>query len=140
MDGLLGFEDIEIGLALKPVVREITQENLNKYAEAINDFYPIYVNPDLAIVSPFSRVIADGAAPLAFISTLLNENFGATWTFCGSIKVSFMNPVTAGDTVFAKSTVLSKKIENDKKVVELSISCENQDGNVIAAGEATISF
>ena len=140
MDTILYFENIEIGQCLSPIIRDITSDRIDSYAEAADDFNPIHLNPELAEINPFGGTVAYGTIPLAFISTLLNENFGTAWTFGGNMDVTFNKPVRRGDTVFAKSIVLGKKVEDGKKIIELSISCENQRGDVIVAGKATVSF
>lgn len=140
MQKLLTFEEIDTGLGLKPVVRKVTQESINQYAEAATDFNPMHVDPEFARATPFGGTIAHGMTSLAFISTLLNENFGKAWTHGGSMKVSFKQPVRPGDTISAKAKVLGRRIEGGKKIVELSIFCENQNRDANITGKVTVVF
>jgi 3-hydroxybutyryl-CoA dehydratase len=140
MGNVLTFEDLEIGMGLKLIVREVSQKSIDTYAEAADDFNPMHVDPEFAKTTPFGGTIAHGMTSLAFISTLLNENFGKAWNFGGSLKVSFKSPCRPGDTVSAKAKVLQKKEVDGKNIAELAIFCENQERDAIITGNAVITF
>jgi 3-hydroxybutyryl-CoA dehydratase len=140
MGNTLTFDDIEIGQVLKPIVREVTQKSIDTYAEAAGDYNPMHVDPEFAKTTPFGGTIAHGMTSLAFISTLLNKNFGEAWNFGGTMNVFFKQPCRPGDTVSAKSKVVGKNEIDGKRIVELSIFCENQNRDSIITGKATISF
>jgi 3-hydroxybutyryl-CoA dehydratase len=141
MSETLTFEDVEVGLGLKPVKESITQETINTYADAAGDFNPVHVDPEWAAKNtPFKGTIAHGMTSLAFISRLVNANFGKAWLLGGSMDVSFKQPVRPGDTILAKAKVTKKKIEDGKKILELSVFCENQDRDAVITGKATIAF
>ena len=60
----------------EPVVKEITQEMINEYADAIGDHNPIHVDPEFAKTTPFSGTIAHGMLVAASISELMAREFG----------------------------------------------------------------
>lgn len=141
MSKILTFEDMEVGLGLKPVREHITQESINTYGEASGDLNPLHVDPEWAKEnSPFGGTIAHGMTSLAFISQLMSDNFGKAWIFGGSMDVSFKQPVRPGDKISAKSKVIGKRIEGGKKILELSVFCENQNRDAVITGRAKITF
>jgi 3-hydroxybutyryl-CoA dehydratase len=141
MKTTLTFEDVEVGQGFKPAKELITQESINTYGDAAGDLNPVHVDPEWAAKnSPFKGTIAHGMTSLAFISRLVNANFGKAWLFGGSMDVSFKQPVKPGDTISAKAKVIGKRIEEGNKVLELSVFCENQNRDAVITGKATITF
>ena len=60
-----------VGKELKPSAWiEITQERVNQFAEATNDFQFIHVDPEKAAQTPFGGPIAHGFLSLSLLSYL----------------------------------------------------------------------
>lgn len=86
---------------------EITQDMINKFAEATGDHQWIHVDVERAKKeSPFRTTIAHGFLTLSLLPMLLNEvldvqgvKFGLNY---GTDKVRFMSPVITGSKVRAK--------------------------------------
>ena len=68
---------MEAGDALPSLKRPITQELINKYAEASGDFNPIHVDHEFAASSQFGRTIAHGMLVTASISEMMTLAFGS---------------------------------------------------------------
>ncbi len=58
------------GETLPPVVKHITQEKINLYAEASGDFNPIHVDKSFAAQTPLGGTIAHGMLILAYVSEI----------------------------------------------------------------------
>ncbi len=141
MSKILTFDDMEVGIGLRPVKENITQESINTYAEAAGDFNPFHVDSEWAKKnSPFGGTIAHGMTSLAFVSRLMSENFGKAWLFGGTMDVSFKQPVRPGDTILTKGKVIKKMMGGTKKIVELSVFCENQKREAVITGTVKITF
>jgi 3-hydroxybutyryl-CoA dehydratase len=138
MSDVLQFDDLYLGYGLKPLTGKITQDSINTYAKAADDFNPMHVDPEFAKDTPFGGTIAHGMTSLAFVSRLLEDNFGNAWTNGGQMDVSFKSPLKPGDTVSAKGKVIGRKMDGEKKVVEVSVFCENQERDAVITGTATI--
>ena len=90
---------------------EITQERVNQFAEATNDFQFIHVDPEKAAQTPFGGPIAHGFLSLSLLSYLnaqsaiVPENplMGINY---GSDKVRYLMPVRVGKRVRSKQTIL----------------------------------
>ena len=83
---------------VQPVVRTLSQEQLQAYADAPHDHNPIHVDPEFARSTPFGGTIAHGMLVLALIGEMMQASFGARWTSSGRLKVRFKAPARPGDT------------------------------------------
>ena len=91
--------DIREGRVLNPVVRHITQEKINLYAEASGDFNPIHVDESFARKTPLGGTIAHGMLNLAYVSEMMTSAFGRNWLAEGKLRARFKDPARPGDTL-----------------------------------------
>jgi len=88
---------------------EITQERVDEFAKATDDFQWIHVDQDKAKAGPFGGTIAHGYLTLSLIPYLSNQVFGVETDGAklnyGLNKVRFPNPVPVGARVRAVVTV-----------------------------------
>jgi len=101
-----------VGEELEPSLWiEITQERVNQFAEATNDFQFIHVDPEKAAQTPFGGPIAHGFLSLSLLSYLnaqtaiVPENLLMGINY-GSDKVRYLMPVRVGKRVRSKQTIL----------------------------------
>ena len=96
----------------------ITQERIDTFAKAINDFQWIHVDPERAKKSPFGGTIAHGFLTLSLLSHLIESTFdysdrkmGVNY---GLNRVRFTSPVPSGSRVRARFTLAKyEKIEGN---------------------------
>ena len=88
---------------------EITQERIDTFAKAIEDFQWIHVDPERARHSPFGGTIAHGFLTLSLLSHLSEQTFafhdrkmGINY---GLNRVRFTSPVPVGKRVRARFTL-----------------------------------
>jgi acyl dehydratase len=88
---------------------EITQERVDEFARATDDFQWIHVDEEKAKEGPFGGTIAHGYLTLSLIPFLSNKVFGVETEGAklnyGLNKVRFPNPVPVGARVRAVVTV-----------------------------------
>lgn len=90
---------------------EITQERVNQFADATNDFQFIHVDPDKAAQTPFGGPIAHGFLSLSLLSYLnaqtavIPENLAMGINY-GSDKVRYLLPVRVGKRIRSRQTIL----------------------------------
>jgi acyl dehydratase len=88
---------------------EITQERVDEFARATDDFQWIHVDQEKAEAGPFGGTIAHGYLTLSLIPYLSNQVFGVETEGAklnyGLNKVRFPNPVPVGARVRAVVTV-----------------------------------
>ncbi len=124
---------LDVGADLAPVVKEITQEKINRYAQAGGDGNPLHTDPEFAARTQFGGTIAHGLLVLAYLSEMLTAAFGEAWLSGGRLKVRFKAPARPGDTVTAVGRVI--RSEQGRTVCE--VECRNQRDEVLVSGEAT---
>jgi len=117
-----------------PVVRTITQAQLQAYAEAAGDFNPIHIDEAFARSTPFGGTIAHGMLVLAFIGEMMHTAYGERWLRNGRLKVRFKAPTRPGDTV----TASARRVRESDGVSEYAVQCENQTGEILIEGRATV--
>jgi 3-hydroxybutyryl-CoA dehydratase len=118
------------------LVKTITQSDIEQFAELVGDRNPVHVNPDFAKKTRFGRPIAHGMWGLSLVSAVLGTKLPGPGTIYLSQTVQFRAPVFAGDTLTAKVKVL--EVRQDKPIVKLETTCENQKGESILVGESVV--
>jgi acyl dehydratase len=88
---------------------EITQERIDTFARAIEDFQWIHVDRERAKSSPFGGTIAHGFLTLSLLSHLSEQTFSFSdrrmGVNYGLNKVRFTSPVPSGSRVRARFTL-----------------------------------
>ena len=88
---------------------EVTQERIDTFAKAIDDFQWIHVDRERAKSSPFGGTIAHGFLTLSLLSHLSERTFGFTdrkmGVNYGLNRVRFTAPVPSGARVRARFTL-----------------------------------
>jgi len=128
-------ESLAVGSELPPVVKEITQKTIARYADASGDHNPLHVDPDFAATTQFEGPIAHGMLVLAYLSEMLTGAFGDRWLESGHLKIRFRAPARPGDTITATGTVTAV----DGGFVSCDIECKNQTGETLISGQAQVS-
>jgi len=123
-----------VSLEVRPVVRTLSQAQINAYADASGDHNPIHVDEAFARTTPFGGTIAHGMLVLALIGDMMHAAFGQAWSSGGHLKVRFKAPARPGRTVtasahFAKST---------GGVAEYAVQCADDTGELLIEGRASV--
>lgn len=126
------------GSTLPELVREITQADINRYAEASGDYNPIHIDEAFAAATPLKGTIAHGMLVLAYVSEMLARAFGAEWDKSGRLSVKFRSPARPGDTLTASGQVDALNPEGDIVWATCSVVCRNQADEAIVSGEARV--
>lgn len=89
----------------------VTQERIDRFAEATDDFQWIHVDRERAARSPFGTTIAHGYLTLSLIPAMIYEIFsvdgvGARLNY-GSNRIRFTEPVLCGSRLRTRLKLLS---------------------------------
>jgi len=100
---------------------EITQERIDTFAKAIDDFQWIHVDRERATASPFGGTIAHGFLTLSILSHLAERSFSFSdrkmGINYGLNRVRFTAPVKSGSRVRARFTLAAyDKLEGGVQV------------------------
>jgi 3-hydroxybutyryl-CoA dehydratase len=125
-----------VGDELPKVTKRLTQEQIDRYADASGDHNPLHIDQAFAAKTQFGGTIAHGMLVLAFVSEMLTGAFGRAWAESGRLKVRFRAPARPGDTVEALGRVT--RAEGGR--VACDVECRSAAGEVLISGEAEVSL
>jgi 3-hydroxybutyryl-CoA dehydratase len=127
--------DLKIGDAFS-ITKEVTDELVRQFADVSGDYNPIHLDEEFAAGTRFGKRIAHGMLGASFISAVLGYKLSVNKIVYLSQNLRFVAPVFIGDTVTAKAVV--REIREDKPIVTIETTCENQHGETVIAGEGKI--
>ena len=130
--------EIQEGKALNSVVKHITQEKINLYAEASGDFNPIHLDESFAAKTPLGGTIAHGMLNLAYVSEMMAAAFGRSWLSEGKLRAKFKEPARPGDTLTINGKINCVEQKDDVSYANCSFECLNQKGETIVTGETIV--
>jgi len=131
---------ISEGAALPEFVRDVTQGDIRRYAEASGDYNPIHIDEAFAATTPLKGTIAHGMLVLAYLSEMLVRAFGKAWDSTGHLSVRFRSPARPGDRLTVSGRVESAKRDGGIVCVTCSVSCANQMGELVVSGDAQLTM
>jgi acyl dehydratase len=111
---------------------EVTQEQVNMFADATGDHQWIHVDVDRATAGPFGGTIAHGYLTLSLIPALGHSIYRVDGLKMGinygSNKVRFPNPVRVGSRVRATAELVevTEVAQGTQAVVKYTVEIENQ--------------
>lgn len=116
-----------------PVVLQLSQGMLNRYAGASGDHNPIHTDEAFAKTTPMGGTIAHGMLVLSAISQMMTAAFGGRWLESGTLEVRFRAPARPTDTVTARARPVDGAPEGRQRY---SVECVNQKDELLIAGTA----
>ncbi len=140
MEQKLKLSDIKQGDSLPAVVKEVTQEDINGYAEASGDFNPIHIDEAFAAQTPLKGTIAHGMLILAYLSEMMTGAFGDHWLEGGNLSIRFKAAARPGDTITASGKIDSIESKDGASRVSCSVECSNQQGETVISGGAAVTL
>jgi acyl dehydratase len=133
------FKDIEVGQTIQAMTKPaISHLQLALYAGAGADHNPIHVDEEAAKAGGLPGIIAHGMLPLGFLGHLLTQ-----WVpqkQVRSLSARFVAMAFPGDVISCSGKVAAKREEGGEKLVDLEIVAQNQKGENIQLGKATIAL
>jgi acyl dehydratase len=118
---------------------EITQERIDTFAKAIDDFQWIHVDRERAKASPFGGTIAHGFLTLSILSHLAERTFSFSdrkmGINYGLNRVRFTSPVKSGSRVRARFTLAGyDKLEGGVQITwNTTVEIENSEKPALIA-------
>jgi acyl dehydratase len=125
------------GAAISTLVKHVTQDQINAYADVSGDHNPIHINPSAARAVGLDGTIAHGMLSMAFVGQMLTDWATATSDHAGwvaRLRVRFQAMVRPGDTLTCHG-VLGQRA-NDRQ--RLDVWIDNQAGERVLTGDADV--
>ncbi len=96
-----------------------------------------HTDASLASAAGFSGPVASGFQAEGDIVRLMVSLFGPSWTTHGMLRVKFIAPAVADESVRAVARLRAKNTRDGAMRFEFDVWCEKQNGDKIIVGEAT---
>lgn len=129
------FDELTIGQTAC-LTRTLTEEDIALFAVVSGDVNPAHMNKEFAEHSFFHGVIGHGMWSGALISTVLGTMLPGPGTIYLEQDMRFKRPVRVGDTITVRLSVKSKR--SDKPIVVFDCTCQNEKGEAVVEGTATV--
>lgn len=140
MASVLNLGELSIGMSLPELKRLVTQEHINLYAEASQDFNPIHIDPEFARQAGLDGTIAHGMLILAYISEFMTNSFGQSWLTSSKLSTRFKAPARPGDTVTVSGKITKIQKEDGLTSIYCYVSCQNQQDEAVIVGETRVNL
>ena len=138
------FDSVQAGQELAPFTKKVNQETFWKYAVASFDYNPVHNDPEwVKTAQPFKvpYTVAHGMMTMSFMTSVVTS-----WAYPAALTITkistkFTKPVAPGWTVKCTGVISEKHvIAKGKNYVVVDLKAENQDGEVLAVGQAEVLF
>ena len=110
---------------------EITQEQINQFAEATGDHQWIHVDPEAAANGPFGTTVAHGYLTLSMLPMLLSEVVSVSDAVMGvnygTEKIRFTSPVPSGSRVRLHANLVRAERRGPSVVWTVGVQVEIED-------------
>ena len=132
-------EDVNVGDVLPDLVKgPIEQIQLTRYAGASGDFNPIHQDDAFAKAAGMGGVFGHGMLTMGFVGQCVTD-----WAGAGTVKklgVRFAGLVRLNDVITCTGRVLDKSSKNGTHLVDVELWAQNQKGEKVVTGKATVAL
>jgi acyl dehydratase len=134
------FSDIEIGDDIGPVIRTMTADIVQHYADVVRIGDRRFIDLNVAREKGFNQPIVPGPLSATLLAKLLIDHFPG-WRL-QTFQVSFRTPVRHGDTLTFWGNVTEKSGDEVESTaaIHCDIIVENQHGDRVIVGTATLGL
>ncbi|MFN2491548.1 MAG: MaoC family dehydratase [Pyrinomonadaceae bacterium] len=116
--------------------KKITDNDIRAFAKLTGDDNPVHLDEAYARTTRFGHRIAHGMLGASLISAVLGTTLPGKGSIYLSQTLQFLRPIYIDNIITARVTV--QKVREDKSIVTLETTCENQHGETLIRGEAVV--
>jgi len=125
------------GDELPPFTRTTGLENWNRYAAVNDEFVPIHMDDEAGRAAGYPTAFGMGNLQWSYLHNLVREWLGDDGEIV-SLKCQFRGANTKGMTVTARGVVTAIRTEGGRRLADLDIWTEDDEGKKLAPGSATV--
>ncbi len=129
------FEAFAVGDAAS-FSKTITEADIVLFAGVSGDTYPLHVDAEYAKTTRFGERIAHGMLSASLLSTVTGLMLGTPGGIYVEQSLRFRAPVRIGDTLCARSEVVS--IDVPRRRLHCRTTITNQSGTLVIDGDAVL--
>ena len=130
------FADIEFGDEIGPITRTFTLEDVQRYGAVTNLTDERFLKQERAQQMGFVHPIVPGPLSATCLARMLTDHF-PHWRL-RTFNVNFRTPVRHGDTLSFWGLVTEKSEQEEGGMVHCDMVAENQHGDRVIVGTATL--
>ncbi len=140
------YEDLQVGDRIQHTQgRTITEMDNVLFCALTMNTQPLHLNEDFAQKTPFGQRIVNGIFTLGLVVGLTVSELteGTILANLGFEKISHPNPVFHGDTIYAETEVLEKRLSKSRLecgIVRLRHTGRKPDGTIVIDLERSVLF
>ena len=134
----LFFEDVTVGDEAPATSHKLTRTDLVKYAGASGDFNPMHHDEVAAQAAGMPSVFGHGMFSMGLLGSALTDYVGV-----GNVtryQVRFARQTWPDEVLSSKIVVTGKREDDGRRLVDLSVTLSNGDGEDKLVGEATAAL
>jgi len=128
-------EAIAVGQELPVLEKEPSQRRIDAYSGVRPR--SIHTDEDWARQKGFRTTLAQGMMSTAYVSEMMTRFLGAGFVKGGTMSMTFVKPVYAGDRLTVRGVVKELRPESGGTRVVVEVWCQNQRGEKTAVGTAS---
>jgi acyl dehydratase len=126
---------ITIGQVLPSLTKEIAQRKIDAYSGVKPR--SIHTDEAWAHEKGFRAPLAQAMMSTAYVSELMMQLLGAGFVKGGTMSMTFIKPVYAGERLTVHGVVTDVRPEDGATRIVVDVWCEDQEGDKTAVGTAS---
>ncbi|WP_049723759.1 MaoC/PaaZ C-terminal domain-containing protein [Gilvimarinus polysaccharolyticus] len=130
-----GFNELVLGQQAQ-FERRLNAETIHLFAVVSGDVNPVHLDAEYAAETVFGEPIGHGMWLGALVSAAIATQLPGPGSVYRAQQLQFKQPVKVGDTAVVTLTV--KELKARIRLVVLDCEVHNQDGKLLARGEADV--
>jgi acyl dehydratase len=135
----VSWDKVEVGATHTPFVDQpLTVTDFVRYQGASGDMNPIHHDTEFAKGAGFPTPFAVGMLQAGVLATYVTDWLGAASV--RRFKVQFREQAWPGDVITYEGTVVAKREEEGRRLVDLELTANRQTGGTHLKGWATVQL
>lgn len=133
----VSWEGIEESYEIPPLVKKPTYMQLFMFSAITWNRHLIHYNAEFARKDGLPDVATHRALVGNFLAQMLSDWLGEAGRI-KKVEWSMRGTAVPGDTVTCRGKVIQKRIEGNRRLIDVDLSVENQKGDLIALGKGEV--
>lgn len=121
------FEDVQENEQLPEIRLEVSFKRVIQDAAATLDYFPGHHDPEYAKAQGQKTIYLNTMCFHGFIDRVVTD-WAGPYTFILRRKMTMVNSVYAGDTMYGKGRVVKKRVQDGRGLVDIDIEVGNESG------------
>ena len=138
------FEDLNAGDTISGPVFAVTRESIRLFCDASLDYNPLHLDDEYMKghfgKTHFGGIIMHGMNNFGLISRMITDWAYPAGAVHRRLETRWVKPVRPGDTIKPAGIIKSKQVTAKSRWVVIDVLVQNQAGEKVATGAATVEF